>query len=43
MKCCQKKEAEADQLPVVWMEDPRTKFNFLVVLNWLVKSLHLAP
>lgn len=22
MKCCQKKEAEADQLPVVWMEDP---------------------
>lgn len=24
------------------MEDPRTKFNFLVVLTWLVKSLLLA-
>lgn len=39
----QKKEVEVDQLTAVWMEDPRTSFNFLVVLNWLMKSLLLTP
>lgn len=33
----QKKGVDDGQLTVVWMEDPRDKFSFSVVLSWLVK------